>query len=119
MRTRSGPLLSVPYPVELNDSPQIIHRQHTAREFCDMLVDQFEEMVEQSEKHPLVCNISIHPHTFGYPFRLRPLSRALQHCLSNERFDRVWTCRPGDIADYCMTLPPDVVPGSDARGPHA
>ena len=29
MRTRSGPLLCVPYPVELNDSPQIIHRQHT------------------------------------------------------------------------------------------
>ena len=77
MRTRSGPILSVPYPVELNDSPQIIHRQHTGREFCDMLVDQFEEMVEQSEKHPLVCNVSIHPYIFGYPFRLRPLRKAL------------------------------------------
>ena len=84
MRTRSGPILSVPYPAELNDSPQIIHRQHTAREFCDMLVDQFEEMVEQSAKHPLVCNISIHPYVFGYPFRLRPLRKALQHCFSRE-----------------------------------
>ncbi|HET9663156.1 MAG TPA: polysaccharide deacetylase, partial [Burkholderiales bacterium] len=62
LRTRSGPLLSVPYPVELNDSPQVIHRQHTGREFCDMLVDQFEEMVEQSERQPLVCNLSIHPY---------------------------------------------------------
>jgi hypothetical protein len=110
MRTRSGPILSVPYPVELNDSPQIIHRQHTAREFCDMLVDQFEEMVEQSEKHPLVCNISIHPHTFGYPFRLRPLRRALEHCFSNQFVDRVWKCRPGDIADHCLTLPPGTLP---------
>ena len=42
-----------------------------------MLVAQFEEMVEQSDHHPLVCNISIHPHTFGYPFRLRPLRAAL------------------------------------------
>jgi len=41
MRTRSGPILLVSYPVELNDSPQVIHRQHTGREFCDMLVDQF------------------------------------------------------------------------------
>ena len=90
MRTRSGPILSVPYPAELNDSPQIVHRQHSAREFCDMLVDQFEEMVEQSVKHPLVCNISIHPHTFGYPFRLRPLRRALEHCFSNKFVDRVW-----------------------------
>jgi hypothetical protein len=32
-------------------SPQIIHRQHTGREFCDMLVDQFEEMLEQSARH--------------------------------------------------------------------
>src|SRR5688572_19218256 len=27
LRTRSGPLLSVPYPVELNDSPQVIDRK--------------------------------------------------------------------------------------------
>lgn len=46
-------------------SSQVVHRQHTGREFCDMLVDQFEEMVEQSAKHPLVCNISIHPYVFG------------------------------------------------------
>jgi allantoinase len=112
LRTRSGPILSVPYPVELNDSPQIIHRQHTAREFCDMLVDQFEEMVEQSGRHPLVCNISIHPHTFGYPFRLRPLRKALQHCFKSKLMSRVWKCRPGEIADYCATLAPGMIPGS-------
>lgn len=112
MRTRSGPLLLVPYPVELNDSPQIIHRQHTGREFCDMLIDQFEEMFEQSAKHPLVCNISIHPHVFGYPFRLRPLRKALEHCFSGKFADRVWKCRPGEIADYCTTLRPGIIPGS-------
>ena len=112
MRTRAGPLLSVPYPVELNDSPQIIHRQHTAREFCDMLVDQFEEMLEQCEKHPLVCNISIHPYVFGYPFRLRPLRKALRHCFASKFMDRVWKCKPADIADYCQTLKPGIIPGS-------
>jgi hypothetical protein len=112
MRTRSGPILNVPYPVELNDSPQIIHRQHTGREFCDMIVDQFEEMAEQSAKHPLVFNISIHPHTFGYPFRLRPLREALKHCLTSKLAGRVWKCRPGEIADYCCTLEPGIIPGS-------
>jgi hypothetical protein len=112
LRTRSGPLLSVPYPVELNDSPQIIHRQHTGREFCDMLVDQFEEMVEQSAKHPLVCNISIHPYVFGYPFRLRPLRKALQHCFQHKFVDRVWKCKPVDVADFCHTLPKGLIPGS-------
>ena len=110
MRTRSGPILSVPYPAELNDSPQIIHRQHTARAFCDMMVDQFEEMVEQSAQHPLVCNISIHPYVFGYPFRLRPLRTALKHCFASRFMDRVWKCKPEDIADYCLTLEPGIVP---------
>jgi len=112
MRTRSGPILSVPYPVELNDSPQVIHRQHTGREFCDMLVDQFEEMAEQSAKHPLVCNVSIHPYVFGYPFRLRPLRKALQHCFSSKLMARVWKCKPEDISDHCRTLEPGVIPGS-------
>ena len=112
LRTRSGRILAVPYPVELNDSPQIIHRQHTAREFCDMLVDQFEEMVEQSAQHPLVFNVSIHPHVFGYPFRLRPLRKALQHCLASKLIGRVWKCRPGEIADYCLAMQPGIIPGS-------
>ena len=50
MRTRSGPLLIVPYPMELNDIGANIHRDHTGREFADMVVDQFEEMIEQSER---------------------------------------------------------------------
>ena len=112
MRTRAGPILSVPYPVELNDSPQVVHRQHTGREFCDMLVDQFEEMVEQSAKHPLVCNVSIHPYVFGYPFRLRPLRTALKHCFSNKFMDRVWKCKPEDVSDHCRKLEPGIVPGS-------
>jgi allantoinase len=115
MRTRSGPILSVPYPVELNDSPQVIHRQHTGREFCDMLVDQFEEMVEQSEKHPLVCNVSIHPYVFGYPFRLRPLRRALQHCFGSRYMERVWKCTPGEISDFCHAHA-ELVPGWTAGG---
>jgi hypothetical protein len=112
MRTRAGPILSVPYPVELNDSPQIVHRQHTGREFCDMLVDQFEEMVEQSAQHPLVCNVSIHPYVFGYPFRLRPLRTALKHCFSNKFMDRVWKCKPEEVSDHCRSLEPGIVPGS-------
>ena len=111
MRTRSGPILSVPYPVELNDAAQEIHRHHTAREFCEMVVDQFDEMVEQSAKQPLVYNISIHPYVFGQPFRLRPLREALKHCVEHKLKDRVWFCKPRDIADYCYSLPEGTLPG--------
>src|SRR5262249_8288888 len=61
-RTRSGPLLSVPYPVELNDFGTLLARDHTGREYADMIVDQFEEMLKQSERHPLVCSVVPYMH---------------------------------------------------------
>jgi polysaccharide deacetylase len=112
MGTRAGRILSVPYPVEVNDSPAVVHRQHSGREFCDMIVDQFDEMIEQSVRHPLVYNISIHPYVFGQPFRLRVLRQALRHCVEHRHKDRVWFTKPGDIADYCYTLPEGIIPGS-------
>ncbi len=111
MRTRSGPILSVPYPIELNDSQVVIHRKQDAADFCSMIVEQFDEMIEQSERHPLVMNVSVHPYVFGQPFRLRMLRRALQHCVNHPRRAAVWWTRPGDIADHCCSLPPGVVPG--------
>ena len=68
-------------------------------------------MTEQSAQHPLVCNISIHPYVFGYPFRLRPLRNALKHCLASKHADRVWKCKPEDIADFCYALKPGTIPG--------
>ena len=111
MRTRSGKLLCVPYPIELNDAQMAIHRAHSAREFCDMMIDQFDEMVEQSEQHPLVMNISVHPFIFGQPYRLRPFRKALEQCMQHKLRERVWFCRPCDVADYCYELPFGTLPG--------
>jgi len=112
MNTRSGKLLSIPYPVELNDAQQAIHRHHTPREFCEMMVDQFDEMIEQCVDHPLVYNISIHPFIFGQPYRLRPFRDALIHCVNHKFRDRIWFCTPGQVSDFCYTLPPGTLQGS-------
>jgi len=110
LRTRAGPLLSVPYPIELNDAQVIIHRRQDASDFCDMIVDQFEEMLEQSERHPLVLNISVHTYVFGQPYRLRRLRAALQHCRQHPGQERAWWTRPRDVADFCYRLPPGTIP---------
>jgi hypothetical protein len=112
MQTRAGPLLSVPYPMELNDAGGQVWRDHSAREFADMIVDQFEEMLEQSDKAPLVFALALHGFIVGQPFRLRPLRQAIKHCVGHKGRDRVWFTRAGDIAKYCFTLPKGVVPGS-------
>ena len=97
MRTRSGRILALPYPQELNDSAAIIGRHVGAREFADMIVDQFDEMVEQSTRTPLVMGIALHAMIAGQPFRLRALRSALRHIA--ERRERCWLTTAGAIAE--------------------
>lgn len=108
MNTRSGPILSVPYSIELNDSPAQVFRHHTGREFEEMIIDHFDEMLVQSQRYPLVFNIVLHPFVIGQPFRLRALRRALDHILKH-RGD-LWLTTPGEIADHVAALPAGTVP---------
>ena len=108
MRTRAGPMLSIPYSVELNDSPAMVMRHHTGREFAAMITDQFDEMLAQSTARPLVMSIVLHPFILGQPHRLRPFRLALQHILRHR--DQLWIARPGEVFDHIAGLPPGVVP---------
>jgi allantoinase len=110
MRTRSGPILSIPYPVEINDSPALVFRRHSGREFAEMIIDQFDELLHQSKKRPLVCPIALHPFIIGQPFRLRAFRRALDHILAHRK--ELWITTPGEISRYCAALPKGIVPGS-------
>jgi allantoinase len=98
LTTASGPLLAVPYPQEINDSSTVIGRFVTASDFADMIIDQFEEMLLQSEGPALVMGIALHSHISGQPFRLRHLRRALKH-ISDAR-GGFWLTRAGAIADH-------------------
>jgi allantoinase len=114
MRTRSGPILSVPYPIEINDAPVLVTRQEAAKAFEQNIIDQFDEMLRLSAKYPLVCSIVCHPFVIAQPFRLAGLRRALEHIL--KRRDEIWLTTPGEIAKYCMSLPKGTVPGSEMLG---
>jgi peptidoglycan/xylan/chitin deacetylase (PgdA/CDA1 family) len=111
MKTRSGPLLSMPYPLEINDSPAMLTRRHTAEQFADMAIGQFEEMLRQSAAQPLVCGISLHTFVVGQPYRLAQLRRILKHIVEHPDAERIWFTRPVDIADHIESLPPGTVPG--------
>src|SRR2546427_173782 len=110
IRTRKGRLLAMPYPIEVNDTRGIIWYHYTSDEFAEMIVDQFDELLAQSARQPLVCPISLHPFVIGRPYRLRRLRRALQHILAYR--ERIWLTRPRDIYAHVASLPAGVVPGS-------
>ncbi|HEV7912799.1 MAG TPA: polysaccharide deacetylase family protein [Albitalea sp.] len=101
LRTSAGPLWSVPYPQELNDIPAIVARRMSGGDFADMIVDQFDEMLEQSQAQPLVMGIALHPYLVGQPHRLRPLRRALAHIVAT---GRGWWTTPSRICDAVDAL---------------
>ena len=98
MRTRRGPILAVPYPQEINDIPAIVARKLEAPAFARMIIDHFDEMLDQSARAPLVMGIALHPYIMGQPHRLRVLRRALAHIA--ERRDAIWLTRAGAIAEH-------------------
>jgi allantoinase len=109
MRTRSGgKLWSIPYPQELNDIPMIIGRQMDGKDFAQMIIDNFDEMLLQSRSQPLVMGIALHPYIVGQPYRLRYLRKALQHIAQARDVGDIWFTTPGAICQYVQTMP--VVP---------
>ena len=107
-RTRRGRILALPYPQELNDIPMIVGRKLGGDAFADMIIDNFDEMLEQSRARPLVMGIALHPYLVGQPYRLRHLRRALQHIARHR--DRIWIATAGAIAAHASGLARGIVP---------
>ncbi len=105
MRTRAGSLLSVPYPQEVNDIPAVVARKETATGFADLIIDTFDEMLEQATAQSLVMGIALHPYIVGQPARLRHLRRALSHICAHR--DDIWLTTAGSIAEsFATQIPP-------------
>jgi allantoinase len=107
MQTSAGRLLAIPYPQEVNDIPSIVARKDGAADFANMIIDNFDEMLDQSAEQPLVMGIALHPYLVGQPYRLRHLRRALDHIASHR--DDIWLTRSGAIFDYCRDEIPDLI----------
>ncbi len=110
LRVRGGKrILAVPYPQEINDIPAIAGRKVGGEEYADMIVDTFDEMLEQAADGPLVFGIALHAYLVGQPHRLRHLRRALAHI--NAHREKIWITTSGAVAKHCMALPEGTVPG--------
>jgi allantoinase len=109
-RTKHGPILSVPYAHELNDSVECVARRTPSHLFCDYLIDQFDELLAESARRPLVMPIVLHTFILGQPYRLRHFRRVIEHVLKHR--DRIWLTRPGEICAHIENLPAGIVPGS-------
>jgi peptidoglycan/xylan/chitin deacetylase (PgdA/CDA1 family) len=103
MRTAHGPLLSVPYTLELNDSPIYAVASHASLEIHRRLVDTLELFDRELARQPRVLTLGLHPHLIAVPHRFVYLEKMLD--LLQERGDTVFMTGRG-IADWYVSVDP-------------
>ncbi|MGH6631174.1 MAG: polysaccharide deacetylase, partial [Burkholderiales bacterium] len=80
----------------------------TPTEFTNFVIHNFDEMLAQSKRQPLVMGISLHGHVLGQPYRLHEFRRAIRHIVSKR--NEIWLTHPGEICKHVESLPKGIVP---------
>jgi peptidoglycan/xylan/chitin deacetylase (PgdA/CDA1 family) len=71
IRTTRGPLISVPYSLELNDIPMMVVQHHESPAWVQRCRDQFDRLYAEGAKQPRVMAIAVHPYIHGVPHRIK------------------------------------------------
>jgi peptidoglycan/xylan/chitin deacetylase (PgdA/CDA1 family) len=104
LTTANGPLLSVPYNLELNDSILYAIEKHSSEEMFMRVKNTAELFVREAQHRPRILTLGLHPHLIGVPHRFGSFERMLDLLMATPG-----TCflQGHDIADwYTAQVPP-------------
>lgn len=77
--TAKGPLITLPYTIELNDITMMVVQHHEAAYWTQKCIDAFDRLYEESAKRAKIMAIAIHPYISGHPFRIKYLEAIYNH----------------------------------------
>jgi len=97
MRTSSGPMVAMPYSMELSDLPMMVVQQHQSRVWLERAIDQFDRLYDEGADQPRVMSMSVHPYIMGVPHRIKYFEAAYDHMLQH---DDVWFATAEEIYDW-------------------
>jgi allantoinase len=103
LKTRTKPILNVPYTQECNDVAMMLIQHHKASEYYDRALDQFEQIYADAAESARVMAIVVHPYIMGAPHRLRYFRRVIEVIRQREGV-KFWT--GAQIADWYSTVGP-------------
>ncbi|RPI44735.1 MAG: polysaccharide deacetylase [Betaproteobacteria bacterium] len=78
IRTAKGPLVAMPYTVELNDIAMMPVQHHRSAEFVTRCLDQFERLYEEGRERAKIMAIAVHPYISGVPHRIKYFEQVLE-----------------------------------------
>jgi allantoinase len=79
--TAHGPVVSVPYTVEVNDIAMMVVQHHSGQEMLRRGSDHFDRLYQESAALRRVMAISVHPYVSGVPHRIGYLEQLYRHVL--------------------------------------
>ena len=75
LATAHGPLVTLPYTVELNDIPMMLVQHHESDYLLKRAIDQFDRLYEEGAERAKIMSIAIHPYISGQPHRIKYLEQ--------------------------------------------
>jgi allantoinase len=97
--TKHGPLVTLPYTIELNDITLMVVAHHQAAYFTQKCLDAFERLYEESSKRSKFMAIAVHPYISGQPFRIKYLQAVYDHMA---KFEGVLHWNGEEILDWYL-----------------
>ena len=79
VETPHGLITTIPYTVELNDITVFALQNHSADEFTNRGIAQFDRLYSEAADNARVMAISVHPYITGVPHRIGALEALLDH----------------------------------------
>jgi peptidoglycan/xylan/chitin deacetylase (PgdA/CDA1 family) len=99
IRTANGPLVTLPYTMDINDIPMMAVQHHESEYLLRRAVDQFERLHAEGEKRAKIFAIAIHPYLSGQPHRIKYLEQIYEHA---RKFDGVLYWTGEEILDWYL-----------------
>jgi peptidoglycan/xylan/chitin deacetylase (PgdA/CDA1 family) len=84
IKTTHGPLVTLPYTVELNDIPMAMVQHHHSDVFLKRACDQFDRLYEEGASRAKILSFAIHPYITGVPHRIKYLEAFLAYARRHE-----------------------------------
>jgi peptidoglycan/xylan/chitin deacetylase (PgdA/CDA1 family) len=78
LKTRTRPIVNIPYTQECNDVAMMLIQHHEAGEYYRRAMDQFEQIYADSRDSARVMALVVHPYIMGAPHRAKYYRRALE-----------------------------------------
>lgn len=97
MRTDQGPILSMPYNLELNDSVVYAIEKHATGQFLERTQRTLRLFEREAQQRPRVLALGLHPHLMGVPHRFGEFEDMLDTLLASSMTAFV---KPEQIADW-------------------